>query len=49
MSEEKTGWPALPYRDWAETCTALHLWTHIVGKYRLAHTLWVNHSWHATL
>ena len=49
MSEEKMGWPALPYRDWAETCSALHLWTQIVGKYRLAHTPWVNHSWHATL
>ncbi len=42
-------WPALPYADWAETCTALHLWSQIVGKYRLAHTPWVNHSWHATL
>jgi len=42
-------WPALPYGDWADTCTALHLWTQIVGKYRLAHTPWVNHSWHATL
>jgi len=49
MSEEETGWPALPYGDWAETCSALHLWTQIVGKYRLAHTPWVNHSWHATL
>jgi hypothetical protein len=26
----------------------LHLWTQIVGKYRLARTPWVNHSWHAT-
>lgn len=43
------GWPALPYGEWKETCTALHLWTQIVGKYRLAHTPWVNHSWHATL
>ena len=43
------GWPALPYREWAETCAAPHLWTQIVGKYRLAHTPWVNHSWHATL
>ncbi|HEX7718795.1 MAG TPA: DUF5996 family protein [Woeseiaceae bacterium] len=42
-------WPAIPYRDWSETCSALHLWTQIVGKYRLAHTPWVNHSWHATL
>jgi hypothetical protein len=39
----------LPYSDWAETCSALHLWAQIVGKYRLAHTPWVNHSWHATL
>lgn len=43
-----TGWPALPYAEWAETCSALHLWIQIVGKYRLAHTPWVNHSWHAT-
>ena len=47
--EEKDNWPALPYADWAETCTALHLWNQIVGKYRVAHTPWVNHSWHATL
>ncbi|NIJ25239.1 DUF5996 family protein [Sphingomonas japonica] len=39
----------MPYADWAETCTALHLWSQIIGKYRLAHTPWVNHSWHATL
>lgn len=45
----KNDWPALHYSDWAETCTALHLWSQIVGKYRLAHTPWVNHSWHATL
>ncbi len=42
-------WPAIPYADWAETCAALHLWSQIAGKYRLAHTPWVNHSWHATL
>src|SRR4030095_14908621 len=28
---------------------ALQLWTQIVGKYRLARTPWLNHSWHATL
>ena len=44
-----SGWPDLPYPEWADTCTALHLWTQIVGKYRLARTAWVNHSWHATL
>ena len=42
-------WPTIPYEPWADTCTALHLWCQILGKYRLAHTPWVNHSWHATL
>jgi hypothetical protein len=49
VNKPEIEWPALPYADWAETCAALHLWTQIVGKYRLAHTPWVNHSWHATL
>jgi hypothetical protein len=49
MDKERNSWVALPYADWAETCQALHLWSQIVGKYRLAHTPWVNHSWHATL
>ena len=44
----RDAWPAIPYPDWAETCTALHLYAQILGKYRLAHTPWVNHSWHAT-
>ena len=42
-------WPDIPYETWQETCSALHLYTQIVGKYRLARTPWVNHSWHATL
>lgn len=42
-------WPALPYAEWCGTCDALHLWAQIAGKYRLARTPWVNHSWHATL
>lgn len=42
-------WPAIPFADWEDTCNALHLWCQIVGKYRLKHTPWVNHSWHATL
>ncbi len=42
-------WPAIPFAPWRDTCAALHLYTQIVGKYRLAHTPWVNHSWHATL
>lgn len=42
-------WPAIPYEPWRETCAALHLFSQIVGKYRLARTPWLNHSWHATL
>ena len=42
-------WPLIPYPEWKATCTALQLWSQIIGKYRLAHTPWVNHSWHATL
>ena len=42
-------WPDIPYAPWAETCEALHLYAQMVGKYRLARTPWVNHSWHATL
>jgi hypothetical protein len=41
-------WPDIPYEPWRETCSALHLWLQMVGKYRLARTSWVNHSWHAT-
>jgi uncharacterized protein DUF5996 len=42
-------WPEIPYRSWQDTCSALHLYAQVVGKYALAHTPWVNHSWHATL
>src|SRR5919106_3272211 len=42
-------WPALPYGDWKDSCTTLHLWTQIVGKIRLVQSPWVNHSWHVTL
>jgi hypothetical protein len=42
-------WPDIPYQPWRDTCSALHLYTQIVGKYRLARTPWINHSWHATL
>jgi hypothetical protein len=41
-------WPDIPYAPWRETCSALHLYCQVVGKYRLAKTPWVNHSWHAT-
>jgi len=42
-------WPPLPYEDWQDSCTTLHLWTQIIGKIRLALTPWVNHSWHVPL
>ena len=41
-------WPELSYPAWQETCTALHLWSQVVGKVRLAQTPWLNHSWHVT-
>ncbi len=43
-----TEWPELSYSQWRETSSALHLFLQIVGKYRLARTPWMNHSWHAT-
>jgi Family of unknown function (DUF5996) len=42
-------WPELPYAGWSETCEALHRWTQIVGKVRLAQTPWLNHSWQVPL
>jgi len=42
-------WPDLPLEAWRETYAALHLWTQIAGKIRLALSPWVNHSWHTTL
>lgn len=47
MNDEE--WPDIPYLDWAETCSALHLYSQVVGKYVVARTPWLNHSWHATL
>lgn len=41
-------WPHLDYLSWRETCSALHLYLQVAGKYRLAHTPWLNHSWNAT-
>lgn len=49
MSDHSASWPAIPYSEWSETCVSLHLWTQIVGKYRVANTSWNNHSWHVTL
>ena len=42
-------WPDIPYPPWRDTCTALHLYAQILGKYRIARVARLNHSWHATL
>jgi hypothetical protein len=44
-SPPTNGWPALPTDAWIDTIETLHLWTQIVGKIRLAHGPWLNHSW----
>lgn len=44
-----SSWPELPLEAWKGTAEALHLWTQIVGKVRLASTPWMNHSWHVPL
>lgn len=41
--------PPLPYADWAETKTTLHLFCQIVGKVRMAAHPKLNHWWHVTL
>jgi hypothetical protein len=42
-------WPLLDYAATRETCEALHLWTQVAGKVRLACTPWLNHSWQTPL
>jgi hypothetical protein len=46
---DAAAWPELPYPAWKEACSALQLWTQIVGKVRLSLTPWLNHSWHVAL
>lgn len=41
-------WPDIPFDRWKDTGASLHMWSQIVGKFRLAYTPWQNHSWHAT-
>lgn len=42
-------WPSLPSAQWGPTLATLHRWTQIVGKIRLGHTPWINHSWSVPL
>ncbi len=49
MQTTDTGWPALDYDSWKDSCATLHMWTQIVGKIRLAHAPLVNHWWQVPL
>ncbi|MEM1020913.1 MAG: DUF5996 family protein [Pseudomonadota bacterium] len=40
-------WPDIPFEEWEETGNALHMWLQIAGKFRMAQTPWINHSWQA--
>lgn len=42
-------WTILSYDEERDTYETLHLWTQVVGKIKLAHLPWRNHSWHVTL
>jgi hypothetical protein len=41
-------WPSLRVDDWTETRDALHLWTQVIGKVKLAKTPMINHWWNVT-
>lgn len=49
MTDRDTEWPELDYASWADTLMTFRLWTQMVGKVRLAHEPWLNHSWHVPL
>jgi hypothetical protein len=42
-------WPSLPWEEWKDTATTLHMWTQMVGKTRLALTPLLNHWWNVPL
>ncbi|MEY2467729.1 MAG: hypothetical protein QOF21_427 [Actinomycetota bacterium] len=44
-----TVWPELTIDDWRDTKDAVHMWTQIVGKVRMALEPLVNHWWNVTL
>jgi hypothetical protein len=49
MNGASDQWPPLPFAEWKDTASTLHMWTQIVGKIRLTLSPWTNHSWHVTL
>jgi len=46
---ESEQWPPLRYDEWKETLHAIHMWTQVVGKIRLATTPLLNHWWNSSL
>jgi hypothetical protein len=42
-------WPPLAYAELKDTLHAVHMWTQVVGKIRLALTPLMNHWWNSTL
>src|SRR5438477_4782357 len=42
-------WPPLEFDAWKETLHAIHMWTQILGKIRLAKTPLINHWWNAAM
>src|SRR5439155_10457915 len=42
-------WPSLEFEAWKETLHAIHMWTQVVGKIRLATTPLLNHWWNSSL
>ena len=42
-------WPSLVYAELKDTVHAVHMWTQVVGKIRLAMTPLMNHWWNSTL
>ena len=48
-NQTDNSWPDLPFAEWQDTCTTLHMWTQIVGKIRLALEPMVNHWWQVPL
>jgi len=49
MAEQREEWPSLPWSEWEQTATTLHMWMQIVGKTRLALSPMQAHWWNVPL
>ncbi len=47
--ERALDWPSLPVAEWKDTYETLHMWTQVVGKFRLKLCPYVNHWWEVAL